>query len=92
MCTALTAASNNAWVLPLGDDKLQLEELERVMGECLRESGLELPEIDVQVKQQLHPDQLQQLSKLNYSSVNERELVATFPMHAQYTSEIGYHC
>jgi hypothetical protein len=32
-----------------GDDKLQLEELERVMGECLRESGLELPEIDVQV-------------------------------------------
>ena len=33
----------------LGDDSLQLEELERVMGECLRESGLELPEIDVQV-------------------------------------------
>ena len=35
--------------LILGDDSLQLEELERVMGECLRESGLELPEIDVQV-------------------------------------------
>lgn len=29
------------------DGKLQREELERVMAECLRESGLQLPEIDV---------------------------------------------